>query len=1016
MPKDHSRPSVFVSSTSEDLEEFRVAVKETLLGNDCFPVMFEYWEGADNPPLKECLARIDDCDLVLVLVAKRHGWTPADQTGGEGKSVTRLECEHALTNGIDIIPHLLDDAAVWPVEKTEDYRLTVAAQQGKTDGIADLADEIQRNKLALVAFKEWLSEGRQRRSFSTTDQLSREITTALIRWRLDHPEFQPAHAASGFDRMAYRDWLRRRCESVELLGLEQRDAHNVRLQHVYVPAMVGWNRPPAEYWKELNIVPTDPTDKLHRNEDRIDLPLIRRLGYQSLYVPGAPGAGKSTFCRWLALISANGSVPQHPIPAPEEYDELLLPALQERIPVLCYLRDLNDHRDLLYGSGHWTRKLLEDAFAHWLDRTQPGGLNGSSWRALIDSGECLMILDGVDELQTLYRKGGQSHLPRANFLSGLGDALPYWLQRNNRVLLTSRPYGLSSPDQQKLGLATTELQVLETPLQHTFIRRWFAAVDPPRAKEKSEGLIEHLEKRDDLRELRESPMLLTALCVKYDEGRRLPRDIHILYHSVINQVLHGRYHDTTEQQAVRRRLAAVALGMHTGGAIGQIRSTPEAAVVYLELERILADYAGEEPASEGGASNATEKREALISRSGLLLPRGEEQAGFYHLSFQEYLAAERLEVSRTDFSISLREHAATAEWRRTLMFLFCAVADTRPQVALDAVRDVLLPGLEVEALRQNPNLGLLLLDCLEIAYARRWTVTDFTEPLWTACQQSLGSDLSPEIRNLLWLAAGKLGIDRRPGIGVDDTGLPDIAWCPVPAGPVKLEDDAGQMDVAACSIARYPVTNRQFQAFIDAEDGYRSPGWWDPEWLEAGWVDPETSQSSHWTEANAPRESVSWHEAVAFCRWLDHRLRKQGRLDTGQQLRLPTEWEWQQAATGGDPRRTYPWGPEWEPERLNAEMTIGRTTVVGLYSGGQSSCGALDMSGNVFEWCLNKYNKVDDLATEGEVRRVLRGGAFGNDRSYVRAAYRNSADPADRNYDLGFRVSCELSLIVNSDR
>lgn len=59
MPTDRKTPRVFVSSTAEDLKEFREAVKETLLGNDCFPVMFEYWEGADNPPLQECLARMD---------------------------------------------------------------------------------------------------------------------------------------------------------------------------------------------------------------------------------------------------------------------------------------------------------------------------------------------------------------------------------------------------------------------------------------------------------------------------------------------------------------------------------------------------------------------------------------------------------------------------------------------------------------------------------------------------------------------------------------------------------------------------------------------------------------------------------------------------------------------------------------------------------------------------------------------------------------------------------------------
>ena len=214
MPIDHKTPRVFVSSTAEDLKEFREAVKETLLSNDCFPVTFEYWEGADNPPLPECLARVDGCNLSWPCWRKRHGWTPPDQKPDEGKSITRLECERAFEQGIDIIPFLVDDKAAWPVEKTEDYRLTVAAQQGKTDDIANLAQEVQRNKVALAGFKVWLADGRQRRLFSTPDDLRVEINKALNRWRTDHPEFQQAKAVAGFDRAAYCDWLRRSCESV----------------------------------------------------------------------------------------------------------------------------------------------------------------------------------------------------------------------------------------------------------------------------------------------------------------------------------------------------------------------------------------------------------------------------------------------------------------------------------------------------------------------------------------------------------------------------------------------------------------------------------------------------------------------------------------------------------------------------------------------------------------------------------------------------------------------------------
>jgi formylglycine-generating enzyme required for sulfatase activity len=261
------------------------------------------------------------------------------------------------------------------------------------------------------------------------------------------------------------------------------------------------------------------------------------------------------------------------------------------------------------------------------------------------------------------------------------------------------------------------------------------------------------------------------------------------------------------------------------------------------------------------------------------------------------------------------------------------------------------------------------------------------------------------------LTAGKLGIDARPGVGLDADGLPDIQWCSVDPGRVVLEGGAGEFEVAAFAIAKYPVTNAQFQAFIDAADGYRDPSWWEPEWRDAGWVDLDASHPSSWTEPNAPRETVSWHEAVAFCRWLDFRRHQQRGLPKGQQIRLPTEWEWQQAATGGDPERTYPWGPRWEPENLNAGFTLGRTTAVGLYLAGQSPCGALDMAGNVWEWCLNPYGQVGKITVGGVEPRVVRGGAWIDYQNGCRAAYRYWFDPVNRFDYIGFRL-CLSSPIM----
>ena len=68
--------------------------------------------------------------------------------------------------------------------------------------------------------------------------------------------------------------------------------------------------------------------------------LLGRLSEESLYVPGDPGAGKSTFCRWLALVTASNNLPAHPIPDPEAYRETYPEGLRDRLPVLVPLREL----------------------------------------------------------------------------------------------------------------------------------------------------------------------------------------------------------------------------------------------------------------------------------------------------------------------------------------------------------------------------------------------------------------------------------------------------------------------------------------------------------------------------------------------------------------------------------------------------------------------------------------------------------------------------------------------------
>ena len=197
-------------------------------------------------------------------------------------------------------------------------------------------------------------------------------------------------------------------------------------------------------------------------------------------------------------------------------------------------------------------------------------------------------------------------------------------------------------------------------------------------------------------------------------------------------------------------------------------------------------------------------------------------------------------------------------------------------------------------------------------------------------------------------------------------------------------------------LAKTPVTNAQFAAFVQA----------------AGWQDVGTKWAGNWAEgkpppgkADHPVNEVAWDEAMAYCRWLSG--------VTGKAYGLPSEAEWEKGARGAY-GRIYPWGNQWEVTRCNThEGGWKDTTRVSTYPQGASPYGVLDMAGNVWEWtpslCDSKYpyNPEDgreNLDVHENSLRVLRGGGFYNVCRHVRCAFRGRFSLYSRARLSGFRV------------
>jgi formylglycine-generating enzyme required for sulfatase activity len=275
--------------------------------------------------------------------------------------------------------------------------------------------------------------------------------------------------------------------------------------------------------------------------------------------------------------------------------------------------------------------------------------------------------------------------------------------------------------------------------------------------------------------------------------------------------------------------------------------------------------------------------------------------------------------------------------------------------------------------------------------------------------------LSHEARASVGVRLARLG-DRRKGVGLRADGLPDIEWCRVEGGDVTIYFPTSPDDppfkvnkplrrpVALFWMARYPVTITQFQAFLG--ECYPAGRWQLPpgfpmDFAAADWPPPK-HRSCH---GNHPVDSVNWFDAYAFCHWLSARL--------GDEVRLPTEFEWQLAANGGDPLRTFPWGADWDPGRETwrantIESGLGRSTAVGMYPDGASPLDILDMAGTLWEWCQNSFDYPNRTAfpASQEDPRALRGGSWDHDQVVARTVDRSSARPILRNASVGFRVVC----------
>jgi len=833
-----------------------------------------------------------------------------------------------------------------------------------------------------------------------------------ITYVLKMPGYQPPSDLQRL-RSDYLAHLQRTYRALDFKGIPQLEtfSRELPLEEVYVPLVARPEMPAGETWErrlagrllERDVLPEEALaamDKGSAAPVRVEEALAKE---KCVVVIGDPGSGKTTLLKHMALRLA--AEPGAPLP-------ILLP--------------LNAYADALSRADCSLQQYLPEYLAGLAQ-----GVAGLAplFDSAIAQGQAVLLLDGLDEVQR----------ERAHLVDKVEVFAREAAAHGNRVVVTSRIVGYREAPLAAKEWALYTLLDFDRAAIEQFATRWCVAFerstlgDTPEARAAAEaerrGLLEALDANPGVANLASNPLLLTILALIKRQGVTLPNRRVELYELYLKTLISA----WSKARALDRRPVGPPLDyLQTISVLGPLalwlrEENPTAGLVSEErlVEWLSGHFTGEEWGLKPGpaAERARAFLESVRKYSNLLLERGQGRFGFIHLTFEEALAARGLvKLGQLDLSRSLavvRQRLADPGWRETILLAVgvWGLVREEPLKAGEVVRAI----LKAECAGEDVGKNVLLAGaCLEDVGAT-----------------GLGRAVADEVTGALLAAAHDRAlpppVQRDAGFALGCTGWrpPDLdAFVPIPAGPFLYGDEKGTVVIEQpFAIGQYPVTNVQYRRFVEA-GGYDRLEFWSDEgwawrtgtydskapreyrdWL-AGRPPEKRNEPFYWHDAKsnnplAPVVGVSWFEAEAYAAWLAQEL--------GRPVRLPTEEEWERAARHTD-GRAYPWGNRFDRRRLNCAefwagqgdldwhkwlegkgLEIASTTLVGQFPGGNSVAGVSDMGGSVWEWTASWYDAK-------EVYRVLRGGAWYNDKTGVRCAYRDRGVPDFFYIDVGLRV------------
>lgn len=744
---------------------------------------------------------------------------------------------------------------------------------------------------------------------------------------------------------------------------------------------------------------------------RVRVPLTDHLfAHERLLIEGQPGSGKTTLVRYVVSLLARDRLGV-PCPNAESWREHHLRGNDalDKLPVFVRAAELVERLDKANG-GARTAVLLDHLAERWPEADS--GLSRAYFERALRNGDAVLFLDGLDEVA--------DPALRSKAIALCKD-LCGW---KCRIVVTSRP--IATEELQPLGFARVVVEPFDTDAIATFIDLWVRALydkalDAQLAGREAtyhEQLRAAIIDRARIRRLAQNPVMLTCLAIVHWNEGDLPEGRSRVYRAVLKWLLLASS-AKRKQEGYTDRFAELAFQRL---ALAMMAGDGKRAVIDLQ-----AAAEAVEPVVQRHFDKLTKKSERLAFarewlrfealHSGILQELARNQLRFWHLTFQEYLAAAELamlgedEAGEDHWWPMVRAHLFDAQWRESVEMLPCCLLETS-----DRRVDLLLQRVQALRGEDSPNkrgkqgaspalaqeakvaalLGRLLQPLRVLGYT---PAAEFVAAHHEALQRAEAVFMLDGAKQVPWRA--RIDVAEELGRGGDRRIAPG-SFNYQPIGEAEWP-----------KLGVYPVTVMEYQEFVD-DGGYDDRRWWS----EQGWTARDGgkwSEPGSWDEQldypNRPVTEVSWFEAEAYCAWMTDRHTERRWV-----FRLPTNAEWEMAAGGA--KRPFPWGDaEPDAERANFDGKVGARSPVGVYPTGAGLRGHLDLAGNVWEWSADSYEPTDQdrkIVPSSFGWFCLRGGGWGNSAESLRVGNRLWSPAGDRNIGIGFRVAIARPSMLDS--